>query len=901
MKHYLFLSKKTIFVAALLFTFIAGYAQNQTINGNVTWNTSRTVPGDVIVTGGSKLTVNDATILMSPNKRFIVEATGVLNLNGCTLTSSSAYSPWGGIEVRGPHKHTIITRMYGVVNAHDATIENSVFGICAAVLSGYDPNSGGLGRPLIPLVDYDYAGGYIIADDCQFINNYQAASIHSYGWNSGGVTDSNQSKFTGCTFDMNRGSLIDAFVRLKNVYGVGLYGCTFKTSFSGGAAQEAWENQVKYYKGVYATNSAFTITKGSTSPIIISGMNINTKFSNLGYGIYAEGTAGTGTPKVTFSEFNGVLKGIYSGATNNMFVQDCKFDIPMTYLGTDVIYYGIYLDRSTNYVVENNSFTGYIRSPESGLTPPLYPFGTCGVFINESGEVANEIYGNRFERLQYAAVSQGVNVSHSGEGLCFSCNEFVRNNSDISVWHSPIATRCDGIGFNQKNGNKPAGNMFTKENEYSFHEWDLYNECQLFSYHCYTSNTPQYKLIPTLVSGEERVVIIHNWWLPAFNKATDCPRKVRRELIAAESELGTIRGDITIAQNQLTSSIDGGNTSALVSEIDASTADNATQLRATLMGNSPYLSNEAVKAVAANELAVNNTTLRDVLVSNKKATIDDEVMEVVANRSNSLPSYMYNQIEQAQGTESERDLLEAQIQSHKVNYNFTLANLAEEYISNGNIQKWEELMSNSINADNQYSVAIYSKLNGDETKANAIITTLAAQIGDNEQLQAEHDAYIDYLSIVTNNVVNGVIDDAQKSALTVLSESNTKAGLLSKLILQGAGELTYEEPICIPSGNNMKSSVAAGKKSAVESAPASLHLYPNPAHGSVLVEYNAAGCSEDLMLTITDMKGSIQHSERLQYVEDSKYVNIDKLPRGNYIVNVLSEGNVVYTNKLIIK
>lgn len=85
--------------------------------------------------------------------------------------------------------------------------------------------------------------------------------------------------------------------------------------------------------------------------------------------------------------------------------------------------YGLYLDASTDYGVEENYFTG------SGATNPI---GQIGIVINDNGTSNNRIYRNAFTDIAYGIKAQNSN-GNTTSGIFFKCNTFDENKYDIAV------------------------------------------------------------------------------------------------------------------------------------------------------------------------------------------------------------------------------------------------------------------------------------------------------------------------------------------------------------------------------------------------------------------------------------------------------------------------------------
>ena len=140
--------------------------------------------------------------------------------------------------------------------------------------------------------------------------------------------------------------------------------------------------------------------------------------------------------------FAGNTRAVYLGGTSLAEVNRNSFDI-----GTRA--YGLYLDASTAYGCEGNTFTG---SGSGGSFPPE------GIIVNASVTSSNRIYRNSFSGLGYGIKAQGTN-GNTTNGLVFKCNDFDEDKYDIAVTSGAIKqNQGEDIALNLS---APAGNIFT--------------------------------------------------------------------------------------------------------------------------------------------------------------------------------------------------------------------------------------------------------------------------------------------------------------------------------------------------------------------------------------------------------------------------------------------------------
>ncbi|MEZ5199663.1 MAG: NosD domain-containing protein, partial [Bacteroidales bacterium] len=388
------------------------------ITGAVAWNDTRTIKKNIYVKNGGTLTVT-GDLYMGENIKIVVERGGLLLLDGALLTSYCG-GLWQGIEVWGNPKQASTLPYQGkVVLRNGSIIENAVNGIRAAKIVNGGTES--------ELLETKYAGGIIQAVESEFRNNKSDVAMYKYP--ATGYTFQNSSFFRKCEFVTDKMYFTEydtcTHVKLSEVNMVKFHACGFKN--------ESFEPY--YGKGIYSFNSAFLV-EGIDTGGTQGTMWDRTEFYNLKYGIYA--TAATTLPyaDVRHSHFNDNERGLYLGGMSNARVTENLFEL---FGELEDGTYGLYLDYSTGYMVEENEFVSGIASNFRG----------AGIIVNNSGEAQNELYNNYFYRLETAILAQNCNRSLDYlKGLKIKCNDHDFNKRDILVIADSTCS-LPGVSINQ--------------------------------------------------------------------------------------------------------------------------------------------------------------------------------------------------------------------------------------------------------------------------------------------------------------------------------------------------------------------------------------------------------------------------------------------------------------------
>ncbi|MDP3013492.1 MAG: NosD domain-containing protein, partial [Candidatus Subteraquimicrobiales bacterium] len=370
--------------------------------------------------------------------KIVIARGSELFVDGGQLTSLDNF-PWHGIEVWGNSNQSQLVTQQGWVRViNGGTIENSNMGIYTnrpleMADSGWEPG---------------YTGGIVQAIDAKFINNKTALQFFPYNFPS-------VSGFTNCEFITNLsypGSQPpDYFAKITGMNGVKFSHCNFVN-----------ETGIDYYQsGIRSVNSYIKIEGkclDASQPCTNWEYSL---FEGLKYGIYATATGPTRFVDIRHTEFDNNFRGLYLSGITNARVTSNRFIINTPFAEEGG--YGLYLDASTGYWIEDNDF---LHEHEGEIQKGI------GLIVNNSGSAPNEIYRNRFENLQMGISAQGRNRHPvANQGLQILCNDFTVCQADLLVVAPlPDKTKFDGIAPKQgaampNNPMAMAGNMFHVYNQ----------------------------------------------------------------------------------------------------------------------------------------------------------------------------------------------------------------------------------------------------------------------------------------------------------------------------------------------------------------------------------------------------------------------------------------------------
>lgn len=460
---------------------------------------------DIIINPGVTLNVT-CNVSMAPDARIIVKPGGTLVIDGGIITNTDGCDQfWKGIELWGNSALTQIpeNNQGKVQIINEGKIENAEIGVL-------------VGKRLGDNINFDpaYAGGLIWCTDGNFVNNKFSALFTPY-------PRYNHSFFRKTDFitsnSLNNTTLPDCFVKVLGTSDVKFYGCSFKNTrnWNVGAVGDRGT-------GIYCNNSRIYVLEQCLLEVIPCTSFLPSSFENLSRGVYAMNNGSITHVDINNTNFYDNVKGLYlsgySGASNSI-VTNSNFRVYRP--GEEYIdSYGMYLNECSGYKVEENTFYS------EGISCDGVGLIVNNSICNDQTEV-NRIYRNTFTNLDNASIAQNINRNAiSGEGLCYKCNKFFDNYSDIAVTKDPFLPPSPNFGIAVNQGANsaaptgPAGNMFDYTPLHS--HWDLDNGLAHFNYFYHYYVPSGYRVRPDYKNGQ---ITLYPKYV-TFNEATACPPSI---------------------------------------------------------------------------------------------------------------------------------------------------------------------------------------------------------------------------------------------------------------------------------------------------------------------------------------------------------------------------------------
>lgn len=403
----------------------------------------------IIVESGVTLTIKTAINFQSSAGIF-VETGGKLIIDGATLSSCEGF--WQGITVDGdPNlgQYNFGQNQGTVILKNQSTISNAVTGV----------------RLFDPASSQGTGGGVLTAAGSNFLNNQIGVSFAPYQSFSPatGAPINNASSFVNCTFQID-----DAFpgahyfffshALFGGVRGIDFEDCRFFNHMMG------LNNAEDRKFGIIAFDSDFLVA--------------DSYFDGMGYGIYAGNSASVNTFRVTGSNFDNQVAGIWAHGIDKPFIVKNDFHVGADLPTLQESYGGIVLSQCDGYKVEENNF--YTSAVHIQAAP------TVGSKVISSGNQYNEIYKNSYDGLSFGNLVEGDNKGFfPEEGLTFLCNSNQNNLMfDFSVPEGAFIAENQGVAAD------PAGNSFTTVTPNPAEETNFLNHSELINYFHAPNNPP---------------------------------------------------------------------------------------------------------------------------------------------------------------------------------------------------------------------------------------------------------------------------------------------------------------------------------------------------------------------------------------------------------------------------
>ncbi len=865
------------------------------ITSDETWDFVFKSYNDIVIKSGATLTL-ECRLEMVPQAKIVVETGGKLIIDGGIITSARCGGPehegyWQGVQVLGNSSLSQNPASnQGVIEIiNEGSIENAINAISAAKRVGNT-------------IDWSTTGGIVKLNNAIMTNNNFDIWIGGYHNKlPSGNEIRNISSIINSQFE-NNDDMLPAyngytFIGLWDIGTLMIRGNSFKNLQTGQTTEQkgngivAWSASISLGDYCPSTGTAYTNLSQSqatsNTPCTDAERNY---FEGLYYGIRATNVTGIANNIISIdrAEFNDVYHGIFVNNVKYASVTRCDFAVSNTdpaasYSSTLYDSYGLYLDGSDAYRVEENTFTK--NSAQQGIR---------GIVVNNSGGKENEIYHNNLNDLGYAIETQGNNRGTLNEGLGLYCNSFSNSFNDIVVLD-------DGIAENQKiiiNGGSSgsqhfaAGNVFTSCSNNNYQNY--YNGSSgSVIYYADANNIPQ---------------CTYGVNFPPINVlplSRSCPTKLGGTLTAALASKSSAKLAWNSAITIYTIWKDGGNAN-LKEEVETTQPWDVYVEFNELIAESPYLSDEVLLATIDNS-AFTSLMIKLLMVANTQASRNSEIMQAIYERIPVMPESYIQEIEAGESSISQLEILEANVSACKHSFE-VFTNDAKriyrmDYEDGGDISTYIGFVDGLNTLESEYELASLYLENDDYDNMNSTLNAISSNFDLNSQQSSDLINWQTYFDIVSTvkltGIYQGILEESQKTQLeTIAALENSEVSSAARALLMLNNTAYVYNEVVKPVTVNSARKASPINNSILSTNSDFLSVYPNPSKDYITLEYRTDDTYSKLYVEIKDATGKTVFTKQLKNGDNEEIINISELNSGVYSLMLYGDNSMIEYKKI---
>jgi hypothetical protein len=913
------------------------------ITANTTWNpayfggqTTVIVDADVVVNAGVSLTINNLIVLVTPG--HCIRANNLSSI----MTNNSTFDvicgdTWHGFEILGGGSTAAITNrgylgMNNCITRHaECGIRNYQPSNYPYPYSGPTNNGGNIEASSSSFEDniFDLDIRLFTSnndnnrsakfENCDFVLNNLPARSYTFGF----IGPSNTPPFDTyprlldgpmqtsflvthqrilCT-GVNRTLFLDCRLLNQNANYANFFGsCGLRITNASITWEGTWPGDnfntssysseiTGWRRGVTATG--FTAISGANNPIF-NRINFNNTLFQCHQGISGLGSFGL-------------------DARNNVFTwyPNAGFNHLAALGGTLAQFYGIRFNNSSQtnlninpqeYIIAHNAFV-----------PPTFPnvnFTSKGVHAYDCGSLNNYIIDNTFINCQIGILAELSNRSVAGNtGMRYECNTFINTASlsqqvrDISIIGNASASGNNfaklGVHNLQQRSFEPAIGTFSAGNKFiqSIHSLTL-DDIRTDGGNPLIPTPPAipphtYFVHPlTEVNAANQAIVNGDLTLPEMTSNAHTPFF---DLVQPNQcgytwqppnqpniqNLVNLRTSKSLLESTLQSIVDGGDTDAMLFEIDGATYQNALTLFEELMMASPSLSQDVLIAAIQKEFELPKPLLALVLQSNPEAAKDPKIHQAISERNDPLTEYQHTQFLSGKYWLSNKEILTQQIAATDAQIEKEIFNLI------------------ILGFDSNSLMATLDENNPNEAKLKAEILASSGQIQESIGMTAHQltlqkiddvvstsETYATLLEIRHQTLSNGIHQLSPSNLDKLLAIWNNNTG--------GFGDLAYlylvifagYPELDIPEAHEQRSLEVAAEVQPPLVIKNNLRIWPNPASEFIQIQIENPNL-EPCEIMILDGFGKEVLRSKLDVLQTEVLVDIKEIPIGRYFVKII--------------
>jgi len=740
--------------------------------------------------------------------------------------------------------------------------------------------------------DWNATGGIVIADHANFRNNWRSVSFMTYHNThpTTGAIAPNRSRFRHCNFEWDDNYYGDGPVHagatLYKVEGIYFTACTFANNQTSAVVTEA--SQLGH--GIIGVDAQFKVKAEQST----SGSLDHSTFHNLYHGVWTMSTGfSMNTYEVDQAVFTDNIYGIKSEAVNEAVISRNSFTLGgnpyLTPYGTKQE--GVVINTGTNYLIEDNSF----QAAASLIDEPI------GVRISNSGEDYNRVYRNSFDGLFVGNLSNYLNRSQIDPefGLEYLCNTATNNQFDIAA--TGEFGSQDGVRDFQGNAAVPAGNTFSQNGLWS--DGDFANQVVPTVEYNYFMNTLTEE--PLFTSNVNKQAIPNqNTCESSFSTGTPIPSdglQVQQLVSDYEQQLLNLNNYRVL----YAAAIDGGDTDALLAEVNTSWPNETWVLRQELLFESPFLSQEVLMGVAERNSVFPDAIQYEILAANPDVLRKEAFIDWLRETQH-LPSYMIDQLTALSGQQTYRSILENEMarygaQAYQTN-GLLLQGLAQDTLSYDSTDWLSRLQAQESLMGQMRQLELYLAVE-QHIDAASVFQQLTAynDFADDAQLIA-FDEYLDLKDVQVRLQASGLRpdqlpEDDLVEVRRIAEVGHRYAGQQARNWLTAYYGEEYATWPLLPVGETRSAFIPFSEESEMQPG---LTVMPNPAQHLATFSWHLNAGPIGMQLLVMDDSGKRVYQTVIQGQRGQLAVNTSDWPAGTYVYALTDGESTLERGKLVI-
>jgi len=350
---------------------------------------------------------------------------------------------------------------------------------------------------------------------------------------------------------------------------------------------------------------------------------------------------------------------------------------------------------------------------------------------------------------------------------------------------------------------------------------------------------------------------------------------------------------------------DGGNTEATLSDVETAWPNDMWELRTELLGKSPHLSMEVLKAAADKTDVLPESIIFEIMAANPDELKKGELINYLEDKENPLPAYMIDILRQVSTGTTYKTVLHRQMAHYnrlktRAAHDIVRSILNDEVMDYTELRNWLDNVG-GVRADEQIISSYLEE--GNYSDALALANLMPGLYGFEGDELTEHNYYTDMLNLqisleqqgrnifeLESNEINNLVNIADNSGGT--------AGTQAKGILEFAYAYHYCD--CIDAdASGYKSSNGFNKNAFEIMYGAEVAVEPNPAKDWAAFNYTLPGSETEGVIKITDVSGKLVTTLTITGKKGQKVWDTRKIKQGVYFY-ILNVNGTTQSGKIVI-